>query len=66
MDYYEKRYLQIGEMTNTPVKRENLNNLSDNEKLAMLYDLTDSKDFIDLLEFIQSAYDDADYCNSYR
>lgn len=66
MDYYEKRILEISEMTNTPIKREGLNNLTDSEKLAMLYELTDSKDFIELLEFIQSSYNDTDYCNSYR
>lgn len=66
MDYYEKRVIEISEMTNTPIKREGLNNLTDSEKLAVLYELTDSKDFIELLEFIQSSYNDADYCNSYR
>ena len=66
MDYYEKRMLEIGEMTNTPIKREGLNGLSNSEKLTMLYELTESKDFIDLLEFIESGYDAVDYCNSYR
>ena len=66
MDYYEKRMLEIGEMTSTPIKREGLNGLSNSEKITMLYELTDSKDFICLLEFIKSSYDDADYCNSYR
>ena len=66
MDYYEKRMQEIGEMTNTPIKRESLTNLSDSEKLAMLCELTDSKDFIELLEFIKSSYEDSDYCNSYR
>lgn len=66
MDYYEKRMLEIGEMTNAPIKREGLNNLSDIEKLTMLYEITDSKDFVDLLEFIKSAYEDSDFCNSYR
>lgn len=59
MDYYEKRVIEISEMTNTPIKREGLNNLTDSEKLAVLYNLADSKDFIDLLEFIQSSYNDA-------
>ena len=66
MNYYEKRMLEIGEMTNAPIKREGLNNLSDIEKLTMLYEITDSKDFVDLLEFIKSAYEDSDFCNSYR
>lgn len=66
MDYYEKRMLEIGEMVSTPVKREALISLSSTDKLALLYELTDSKDFVDLLEFIKSAYENSDFCNSYR
>ena len=66
MNYYEKRMLEIGEMVSTPVKREALISLSSTDKLALLCELTDSKDFVDLLEFIKSAYENSDFCNSYR
>lgn len=66
MSYYEKQSLQISEMTSTPSKREKLNSLTDSEKLKIVYEMTDSKDIIELLDFIGGAYEDAGWCNSYR
>lgn len=66
MSYYENKYLEISKLTTLKESRDKVNSLSDNEKLKMLLELTDSKDFAELLGFIQSAYDDADFCQSYR
>ena len=66
MSYFEKRSLQISEMTSTPSKREDLNKLVDSEKLKILYEMTDTKNIIELLDFIKCAHEDADWCNSYR
>lgn len=66
MSYFEKKSLQISEMTSTPSKREKLENLTDNEKLKILYEMTDTKNIIELLDFINNAHEDADWCNSYR
>lgn len=56
----------IVEMTRTPQQRIDLENLTDKEKLALVLELTDSKTFVGVLEFIQQAEEDADYCQSYR
>lgn len=53
-------------MTSTPQKREALNALSDKEKLDLIYKLTDSKNIVDLLDFVDQSFDDADWCQSYR
>lgn len=66
MSYFEKKSLQISEMTSTPSKREKLDNLTDNEKLKILYEMTDTRNIIQLLDFIKYAHNDADWCNSYR
>lgn len=57
---------KIVEMTRTPQQRIDLENLTDKEKLALVLELTDSKTFVGVLEFIQQAEEDADYCQSYR
>lgn len=66
MSYFEKKSLQISEMTSTPSKREKLENLTDNEKLKILYEMKETKNIIDLLDFIKYAHEDAAWCNSYR
>lgn len=66
MSYFEKKSLQISEMTSTPSKRDKLNSLSDGEKLKILYEMTETKNIIELLDFIKYAHEDADWCNSYR
>ena len=53
-------------MTETPLQRESLNALSDTDKLKLILELTDSKSFIDVLEYIQQAEEDREYCQSYR
>lgn len=53
-------------MTNTPCKRNNLENLSAEDKLQLILKLSESDNFVDLLYFIEQAYDDANWCNSYR
>lgn len=58
--------MSIYEMTNTPEKRETLSNLSDSEKLKLIYDLTDSTSIIEVLDFIGQSNEDSDWCNSYR
>lgn len=58
--------MSIYEMTSTPDKREVLNNLPDSEKLKLIYELTDSKSIIELLEFVECATEDAEWCQSYR
>lgn len=56
----------IYEMTNTPDKREALENLTDNEKLDIIKQLTDSKSFVEILYYIESADEDSQWCQSYR
>lgn len=58
--------MSIYEMTNTLDKREALNNLPDSEKLKLIYELTDSKSIVELLEFVECAMQDAEWCQSYR
>ena len=57
---------KIVEMTRTPSQRENLNSLADKDKMALILELTDSKNFIDVLEYVTQAEEDAEWCNSYR
>lgn len=57
---------KICKMTSTPEQREILENLSVEDKLKLILSLTESSNFIELLGFIESAYNDADWCNSYR
>lgn len=58
--------MSIYDMTSTPSKREALEQLTDSEKLALIYKLTDSQNIIDLLEYIDQAEDDSKYCFMYR
>ena len=53
-------------MTITPCKRNELEKLSDKDKLQIILELSESDNFVDLLYFIEQAYDDANWCNSYR
>ena len=62
MDTWHK----IVDMTKTPLQRESLNALSDSDKLKLILELTDSKSFIGVLEYIQYAEEDRKYCQSYR
>lgn len=56
----------IHEMTSTPDKRESLENLTDSEKLEIIKQLTDSISFIEILYYVESAQDNARWCQSYR
>ena len=56
----------IYEMTNTPAKREAIENLTDSEKLDIIKQLTKSNSFVEILSYIESAEDDARWCKSYR
>lgn len=56
----------IHEMTSTPDKREALENLTDSEKLDIIKRLTESVSFVEILDYIESAKDDARWCQSYR
>ena len=62
MDKWQK----IVDMIKTPSKREDLLNLSDKDKIDLIFELTDSKNFIDVLEYIKQAEEDSEYCQSYR
>ena len=62
MDKWQK----IVDMTKTPSQREDLLNLSDKDKIDLISDLTDSENFIAVLEYIQQAEEDSEYCQSYR
>lgn len=62
MDKYQKIY----NMVKTPEKREDLLNLSEKDKIDLIFELTDSENFIDVLEYIKHAEEDANWCNSYR
>ena len=66
MSYYFEQSVAIGKLTSTPEKREYLNDLQTSEKLELLYKMTDSKNIVEVLDFIRCAYNDADYCSSYR
>lgn len=57
---------KIHDMTNTPYKRNELEKLSAEDKLQIILKLSESDNFIDLLYFIESAHNDADWCHSYR
>lgn len=56
----------IYKMTSTPDKRKALENLMDSEKLDIIKQLTDSESFVEILYYIESAQDDARWCQSYR
>lgn len=58
--------MSIYELINTPKKRSELDYLGDEEKLALIYKLTETKGIIELLEFIDQAKEDSNYCQSYR
>lgn len=60
------RLESIHEMTSTPDKRRYLENLTDAEKLDIIKQLTDSESFVEILYYIESARDDARWCQSYR
>ena len=62
MDKWQK----IVDMVKTPEKREGLLNLSEKDKIDLIFELTDSENFIDVLEYIKQAEEDANWCNSYR
>ena len=62
MDKWQK----IVDMVKTPEKREGLLNLSNKDKIDLIFELTDSENFIDVLEYIKQAEEDANWCNSYR
>ena len=57
---------QIHDITNTPCKRNELENLSAEDKLQIILKLSESDNFVDLLYFIEQSYNDADWCHSYR
>lgn len=57
---------KIYDMTNTPDKRNKLENLPTEDKLKIILELSESNNFIDLLYFIEQAHNDADWCQSYR
>ena len=61
-----KTWHKIVSITSTPLQRESLNALSDTDKLKLILELTDSKSFIDVLEYIQQAEEGREYCQSYR
>ena len=53
-------------MTRTPDERNKLENLSNEDKLKIILELSESNNFIDLLYFIEQAHNDADWCHLYR
>lgn len=57
---------EISQLIRTPNSRDALENLSDAEKLKLILRLTDSKNTVYLLEFIDQAIEDADWCSLYR
>ena len=59
-------YETIYEMISTPAKRLELESLSDENKLDLVMKLTESSNFIELLEYVKYSSDDAKFCNSYR
>ena len=56
----------IYEMINTPTKRSELEGLSDENKLDLVMKLTESSNFIELLEYIEQSFDNEKWCNLYR
>ena len=56
----------IYKMIDTPTKRSDLEGLSDENKLDLVMKLTESSNFIELLEYIEQSFDDAEWCNLYR
>ena len=60
------KWRKIVDMVKTSSQREDLINLSDKDKIDLIFELTGSKNFIDVLEYIQQSGEDADYCQSYR
>ena len=57
---------KIYAMTRAPDERNKLENLSNEDKLKIILELSESNNFIDLLYFIEQAHNDADWCQSYR
>lgn len=57
---------KIHDMINTPCKRNELENLSAEDKLQIILELSESDKFVDLLYFIEQAHNDSDWCHSYR
>lgn len=62
MDKWQK----IVDMLKTPPQREYLLNLSDKDKIDLIFELMDSENFIDVLEYIKQAEENANWCDSYR
>ena len=60
------KWHKIADMVKTPDKREGLLKLSDKDKIDLIFELTDSENFIGVLEYIKQAEEDANWCNSYR
>ena len=60
------KWRKIVDMVKTPSQREGLLNLSEKDKIDLIFELTDSENFIDVLEYIKQAEEDANWCNSYR
>ena len=60
------KWHKIVDMVKTPSQREGLLNLSEKDKIDLIFELTDSENFIDVLEYIKQAEEDANWCNSYR
>ena len=58
--------MSIYELINTPKKRSELDYLSDIEKLDLVYKLSETKNIIELLELIDQAKEDGNYCLLYR
>ena len=58
--------MSIYELINTPKKRSELDYLSDTEKLDLVYKLSETKNIIELLELIDQAKEDGNYCLLYR
>ena len=60
------KWQKIVDMVKTHEKREGLLNLSEKDKIDLIFELTDSENFIDVLEYIKQAEEDANWCSSYR
>ena len=60
------KWRKIVDMVKTPSQIEGLLNLSDKDKIDLIFELTDSENFIDVLEYIKQAEEDANWCDSYR
>ena len=56
----------IYEMISTPTQRSELECLSDENKLDLVMKLTESSNFIELLEYIEQSFADEKWCNLYR